>query len=367
MSWHVPDALMLTADKVTQFLYWATDGRVGERQLSYSMLLLHTIGRKSGKKRTHTLLYFRDGDNLVVCASNNGSPQLPAWYLNLQETPRVRVQHGRTQREVIAEVAPPEERERLWQMLLKVRPQFADYQKTTSRVFPLILLKPLATIENKSARQRGVGMANYIFEPHAIHEISRKHLGEPLEQMFAKVTADLAERYPLAIDDSQPWIFNNAGGVMLQMKLLHASTKEYIMIWGTPIGSEGHTGRHLAEFYDTVLDGEAWYYQEGQFTRDVYGPGDHIFLGKGQSAGMHYPDHVWMVEYARGVLPSLLPFGLADALFSTHDFKTALQTVVIYFSLVTRQLPRGQKIALGSLVGTLLLLALSGRRTRTKR
>ena len=370
VSWHVPNAIMLAADKITQFLYWATSGRLGERQLRYSMLLLHTVGRKTGKRRTHTLLYIRDGENLVVCASNNGTPQPPAWYLNLEANPRVRIQHGRVQREVIAETVTPEEKERLWQMLLKVRPQYADYQKITSRVFPLVLLKPLPAGGSASTGHEGrSGMTSYVFDPHVIHEISRKHLGLPLEQMFENVIADLSERYPGAIDDSKPWIFNNAGGVMLEMKLLHASTKEYVMIWGTPIGSEGHTGRHLAEFYDTVLDGEAWYYQEGQFTRDVYTPGDHIFLGKGQSAGMHYPDHVWMVEYARGILPALLPFGLADALLSTLDYKTALQTVAIYFSLLTRRFSKGQKVMWGVLAAPLLLWTLGrirGRRRRKK-
>ncbi|HLH61501.1 MAG TPA: nitroreductase family deazaflavin-dependent oxidoreductase [Ktedonobacteraceae bacterium] len=143
MSWHIPNALMLAADKATQFLYRVTGGRLGEKQLSYSMLLLHTIGRKTGKRRTHTLLYVRDGENLVICASNNGSPQLPAWYLNLQAQPRVWIQHGRTRRQVIAETVSPEERERLWQRLLQVRPQYADYQKYTSRVFPIVILKPL--------------------------------------------------------------------------------------------------------------------------------------------------------------------------------------------------------------------------------
>lgn len=204
-------------------------------------------------------------------------------------------------------------------------------------------------------------MTEYVFDPQVIHKVSRNHLGKPLEQMFKDIAVELAEYYPGTIDDSKPWIFNNAGGVMLQMKLLYASTREYIMIWGTPIGSEGHTGRHLAEFYDTVLDGEAWYYQEGQFTRDTYTPGEHIFLGKGQSAGMHYPDHVWMVEYARGVLPSLIPFGLFDALFSTLDFKTAVQTIVIYISLVTRNLSTVQKLVFGAVIATaLLLLALNG-------
>ncbi|HLH61500.1 MAG TPA: ERG2 family protein [Ktedonobacteraceae bacterium] len=210
-------------------------------------------------------------------------------------------------------------------------------------------------------------MSSYVFDPQVIHEISLKHLAKPLEKMFADISAELSERYPGMIDISKPWIFNNAGGVMLEMKLLYASTKEYIMLWGTPIGSEGHTGRHLVEFYDTVLDGEAWYYTEGQFTRDVYKPGDHIFVGKGQSAGMHYPDHVWMIEYARGPLPTLLPFGLADALTSTHDFKTAIQTVVIYFSLTGRQMSRGQKVALGAIAAAILLLwGARGKRGRRR-
>jgi deazaflavin-dependent oxidoreductase (nitroreductase family) len=143
--------MMLTADKLTQFAYWASNGRLGERQMRYSMLLLHTIGRKSGKRRTHTLLYLRDGDDLVICASNNGAPQPPAWYLNLLENPQVHIQHGRTKREVIAETVGPEERERLWQRLLAVRPQFADYQKITSRVFPLIRLKSLPAEQSVSS------------------------------------------------------------------------------------------------------------------------------------------------------------------------------------------------------------------------
>ncbi len=150
MSWRLPYAAVLAVDKLTQFVYWATNGRLGEHQLRYSMLLLHTIGRKSGKRRTHTLLYFRDGDDFVICASNNGAPRPPAWYFNLLATPRVQIQHGRVRREVIAEVADPQDRERLWQRLLEVRPQFADYQKTTSRVFPLIRLKPLPTTEGAS-------------------------------------------------------------------------------------------------------------------------------------------------------------------------------------------------------------------------
>ena len=213
-------------------------------------------------------------------------------------------------------------------------------------------------------------MTNYVFDPKVIDAVSRKHLGKPLEQMFADITNELAEHYPGQIDPAQPWIFNNAGGVMLQMKLYHASTKEYIMIWGTPIGSEGHTGRHLAEFHDTVLDGEAWYYKEGQLARDVYKPGDYVLIRKGESAGMHYPDHVWMIEYARGSMVALFPFGLADGLFSTLDYKTIWNTLIVYFTLLGKTLTARQKtFALGTLaaaVPALLLTSLLGTRRKRK-
>ncbi len=212
-------------------------------------------------------------------------------------------------------------------------------------------------------------MSNYVFDPMVLDTIAKRHVGKPLEQLFHDLMIEISERYPGAIDDSHPWIFNNAGGVMLEMKLYHASTKEYIMIWGTPIGSEGHTGRHLAEFHDTVLDGEAWYYTEGQLTRDVHKPGDYVFVGKGQSSGMHYPDHVWMLEYARGSMPSLFPFGLADGLFSTLDYKTLWNTLRIYFKLLNRSMPATQKMTVGALVGSALLLSTLGwtRRRRKQR
>ena len=143
MNRHIADILIQIADKGTQLAYRLSGGRLGEKQLKYSMLLLHTTGRKTGELRTHALLYIRDGANLIVCASNYGAPRHPAWYLNLQANPYARVQAGRVRQEVIAETAGPQERERLWQMLLSVRPQFASYQAVTSREIPIVILKPL--------------------------------------------------------------------------------------------------------------------------------------------------------------------------------------------------------------------------------
>jgi C-8 sterol isomerase len=179
-------------------------------------------------------------------------------------------------------------------------------------------------------------MPHYRFDPDVMHTIAVQYLGLPCASMFAAITDALAARYPGAVSRDQPWIFSNAGGVMIQIKLLHASAGEYLMLWGTPIGSEGHSGRHRAAFYSTVLDGEAWYYRVGQVERDVYGPGDRIFVDRGQSAGIRILDHVWVIEYARGALLLSLPFGLAHALLSTLDYATIRRSLAIYLRLAWR-------------------------------
>lgn len=140
----LPTTFISFIDTVTRFIYRATDGRLGGKQGKYSMLLLQTIGRKSGQARTHTLLYIRDGENMVVCASNNGEPRHPGWYWNLKANPRAQVQAGRRRYEVSAEMATGEEYEQLWQKLLAVRPQYAEYRTHTKRVFPIVILKPLS-------------------------------------------------------------------------------------------------------------------------------------------------------------------------------------------------------------------------------
>lgn len=136
---------------------------------------------------------------------------------------------------------------------------------------------------------------------------------------------------------------------MIQMKLYYASLTEYIMIWGTPIGSEGHSGRHFTGFWDTVIDGETWYYGEGQFEKSIYKPGDRIYVGPGQARAMNFTDGVWAVEYARGFLPLSMPFGVVDELISCLDWVTAGQTLSLYTDLIfqnfARSLPVGKTAA----------------------
>ncbi|RME21150.1 MAG: hypothetical protein D6806_15195 [Deltaproteobacteria bacterium] len=174
----------------------------------------------------------------------------------------------------------------------------------------------------------------YVFDPMKVHECSKAGIGKPRPEMFNAIEEELEKAYPGRIFRDGPWIYSIAGGVMIQMKVLFASLMEYLIIWGTPIGSEGHSGRHLLGFWDTLLDGEMWYYAEGQFEKSVYKPGDHLYVGPFQARGMVFKDNVWAVEYARGPILCSLPFGLADEILDTLDISTAAQTLGVYMELV---------------------------------
>lgn len=191
---------------------------------------------------------------------------------------------------------------------------------------------------------------DYLFDPQVIHECALRGVGKPKPAMFDAIADAVEDAYPGRIDRSLPWIYSIAGGAMIQMKLYYASLFEYLMIWGTPIGSEGHSGRHAVGFWDTVIDGETWYYGEGQFEKRVYKPGDRIYVGPGQARAMNFTDGVWAVEYARGPIPLSMPFGLADELLSTLDFSTAAQTVGYYAALIGHHwklpLPDGRRPSL---------------------
>ncbi len=182
-----------------------------------------------------------------------------------------------------------------------------------------------------------------VFDPEIVHDCSMKCLGLPKPQMFDAFARSLARHYPRTLDFGQPWIYSIAGGAMIQMKLYYASMTEYIMVWGTPIGSEGHSGRHFTGFWDTVIDGEMWYYGEGEFEKKLYKPGDRVYVGPGQARAMNFTDGVWAVEYARGFIPLSMPFGIAEEVLICHDFLTATQTLSLYTDLVAQAY--GQKYA----------------------
>ncbi|MGF1468546.1 MAG: ERG2 family protein [Sandaracinaceae bacterium] len=183
---------------------------------------------------------------------------------------------------------------------------------------------------------------SHLFDPEELHGLVRQAIGQPLPAIIAELRQELSARYPGHILQSERWIFNNAGGAMGQMLLLHASLTEYLMIFGSPIGTEGHSGRFYAEDFFFILEGEQWAYAEGDIDKRVYRPGDLHVLKPGTAEGYRMPDRCFALEYARGIIPAMLPFGFADAVSSTLDLSAVGRTVGVYTRGVVGNLLRGK-------------------------
>jgi deazaflavin-dependent oxidoreductase (nitroreductase family) len=141
-----PDRLWPILRYATQLhvlLYRATRGRIGHRfRGGPPMLLLDHVGARTGVRRTTPLVYFRDGENVVLVASKGGHPRHPAWFHNLKANPDAHLQIGATRRAVRARVADPPERARLWPKALEIYPGYEGYQARTAREIPLVILEP---------------------------------------------------------------------------------------------------------------------------------------------------------------------------------------------------------------------------------
>jgi deazaflavin-dependent oxidoreductase (nitroreductase family) len=118
----------------------ANSGNVGGYFAGKTLLLLHTVGAKSGNEHVNPVAYVADGERLVIIASKAGAPTNPDWYYNILAHPLVTVEVGTEQFQAQAEIVTEPERTRLYNKMVEMMPGFADYQRKTTRVIPVIVL-----------------------------------------------------------------------------------------------------------------------------------------------------------------------------------------------------------------------------------
>ena len=122
----------------------ANDGKVGGFFADNTLLLLHTIGTKSGKERINPLATFEDGDRLVVVASKGGAPSHPDWYFNVLAKPVVNVEYGTESFQAHADTTTEPERTRLYEKMENEMASFKEYKEKAGRVIPVVTLSRLS-------------------------------------------------------------------------------------------------------------------------------------------------------------------------------------------------------------------------------
>ena len=183
----------------------------------------------------------------------------------------------------------------------------------------------------------------YVFDPDTLQGAAAKGVGLPFDEMCRAIVGELTRVYPDHVDGDVGWLFNIASGATGIMKILHGSLSEYLIIFGSPIGTEAYSGRYHLEIHDWVISGEMWTYTEQRCgERVVTRPGEHAVLPRGHVKGYRIVEGTWMLEYGRGVVPTALPVGLANTLLICMDWQTTLRTVAAYGRLTVRELLRGK-------------------------
>jgi deazaflavin-dependent oxidoreductase (nitroreductase family) len=123
----------------------ANRGHVPGRK--YPLILLTTVGAKTGLPRTTPLNYSRDGDRIIVIASKAASPTHPDWYYNLLAHPEAIIEIGTEKFPVRATIAEGEARERLFNAQAALMPFFAEYQRQTTRRIPVIIFERIGSLK----------------------------------------------------------------------------------------------------------------------------------------------------------------------------------------------------------------------------
>lgn len=119
-------------------------GRVGGQFEGAPLLILHTVGAKSGQPRTNIMMYLADGERYLVFASKAGADDNPAWYHNLRANPVVHIEVGDDEFGVVATELEGAERDEKYAEQARRYPGFAEYEKKTDRVIPVVALTPVS-------------------------------------------------------------------------------------------------------------------------------------------------------------------------------------------------------------------------------
>lgn len=190
-----------------------------------------------------------------------------------------------------------------------------------------------------------IGMP-YRIDPEVLHRVARQVVGLPLDngELLDRATELLAEAYPGLIDPTPGrWGGSRAGGILGKVRFLYFSPREYIVIFGTPTGTQGFSGRYKhVEIHKFLLAGRIdWFDVDSDTTTaSTLLPGDRTRTPRGQARGMTIHPGSWHIEYGRGAVVTTLPFAMVDTLLVSLDVESVRRSTVEFARLVRGRLAR---------------------------
>ncbi len=186
----------------------------------------------------------------------------------------------------------------------------------------------------------------YRFDPDVVHKVAKEVVGLQLDsgELVARAVTSLADEYPDLIDPTPGrWVGSKAGGILGKVRFLYFSPREYIVIFGSPTGTQGFSGRYKhVDIHKFLLAGriDSYDLESDDTTSMSLLPGEHTCLEKGHARGLTIHPGSWHIEYGRGAVATTLPFAMVDTLLVSLEFESVRRSTVEFAKLVGRRLRR---------------------------
>jgi hypothetical protein len=187
----------------------------------------------------------------------------------------------------------------------------------------------------------------YKIDPDVLLKVARQVVGIPLEdgELITRATEMLADEYPDLIDAAPGnWVGSKAGGILGKVRFLYFSPREYIVIFGSPTGTQGFSGRYKhVEIHKFLIAGRIDSYDlesDDTLALPPLLPGEHTCLEKGHARGLTIHPGSWHIEYGRGAVVTTLPFAMVDTLLVSLELESVRRSTVEFGKLLGRRFRR---------------------------
>jgi hypothetical protein len=187
----------------------------------------------------------------------------------------------------------------------------------------------------------------YKIDPNVLLEVAKQVASTPLSggALITRATEMLADEYPdLIANPPGNWVGSKAGGILGKVRFLYFSPREYIVIFGSPTGTQGFSGRYKhVEIHKFLIAGRIDSYDLESDDLDPLPPllpGEHTCLEKGHARGLTIHPGSCHIEYGCGAVVSTLPFAMVDTLLLSLEFESVRKSGVEFARLARRRLRR---------------------------
>jgi sigma non-opioid intracellular receptor len=180
----------------------------------------------------------------------------------------------------------------------------------------------------------------YRIDPGGACRPRQEVAGPPSDELILRATTLLADEYPDLIDPGPGrWVGSKAGGILGKVRFLYFSPREYLVIFGSPTGTQGFSGRYKhVEIHKFLIAGQIDSYdlESDDTAAMTLLPGEHTCLEKGYARGLTIHPGSWHIEYGRGAVVTTLPFALVDTLLVSLELESVRRSTVEFAKLVRR-------------------------------